>query len=375
MSSKFCSLKGQQQVFNLYLNTVASCCRAYPEPWTTDQTVREKIIQWNHEAQLLDQGIEISGCQVCWNDEKQNKLSYRLLEGQVDKSFNQIDIFLSNLCNQMCSYCSPNYSSVWEESIKKLGKFEQVSSTAIKNLQISTETQSSHNQLEQIQSYIQSRDDNSVLLKLLGGEPLMQIHSLQQLLEFSQTKIKNLQIATNLNPPSSKFLEWVLTNLPKEKLTFSISLDATPEFNHLPRAGFDATKFLKNLELLTHHQIKINFSSVVSATSIFDLPNFLNWIKDHGYSAGFYSLNNPNCLNPEVVPLEFRQEILKNIKIKMPPLINEILNYGQPTVDLKLFEQYNYLTQYFDRTNTDLTKINNPLFQEYWQWLTKKFKK
>jgi len=375
MSNKFCSLKYQQKVFILHLDSAASCCRAYPDTLSDNETIQQRIAHWKKEAELLNQGVELPGCKVCWDDEKQNKISYRLSAGQISESSNRVEIFLSNLCNQMCSYCSPNYSSVWEESINKLGNFKQVSNTAIKNLQISTTTQSVQARMEEIQAYIQSCDDHSVLLELLGGEPLMQIHNLKRLLEFSPTKIKNLQIATNLNPPNSKFLEWVLTNFPKEKLTFNISLDATPEFNHVPRAGFDSIKFLKNLDLLTHRQIKINFTSVVSATSIFDLSKFLNWTNIHGYSANFVSLNNPSCLNPEFVPIDIRQEILKTIQTEIPPVLYNVLNHQQPMVDLKLFEQYNYLIQYFTRTNTDLTKINNPLFQEYWQWLTEKFKR
>jgi sulfatase maturation enzyme AslB (radical SAM superfamily) len=280
----------------------------------------------------------------------------------------------------MCSYCSPNYSSTWEESINKLGNFKQVSNTSVKNLQIATPQVTQLNQLtqarmEEIQSYIESCDDHSISLKLLGGEPLMQIHSLKRLLEFTQNKIKNLQIATNLNPPNSKFLQWVLSNLPKEKLNFVVSLDATPEFNHVPRAGFSSIEFLKNLDLLMHHQIKINFSSVVSATSIFDLPNFLSWIDQNQFKALFNTVNNPSCLNADIVPIGIRQKILKSIQTEIPPVVDAVLNHKQPVVDLKLFEQYNYLTQYFTRTNTDLTKINNPLFQEYWQWLTERFQK
>jgi len=375
VSNKFCSLKGYQKVFTLHLNSVASCCRAYPEIWGADQTIQDKIIQWKHEAQLLEQGVELPGCKVCWNDENQNKLSYRQREGQKEKSGSLIEIFLSNLCNQMCSYCSPRYSSMWENSIAKDGLFDRVSSGVNLNLAIPTHNQQVQNRLSQISDYIQSCDDNSVLLSLLGGEPLMQIQSLQTLLEFGQNKIKTLSIVTNLNPSKSKFLEWTLANIPHSKLRIKISLDATPEFNHIPRAGFDRSKFLENLELLKSHQIEIIFLSTVSATSIFDLPNFLSWIRDNRYSANFSSLNNPDCLNPEVVPLQTRQEILKQIKTEIPPMVDQILNYNQATVDLKLFEQYNYLTQYFSRTDTDLTNINNPLFREYWQWLTERFQK
>jgi organic radical activating enzyme len=377
MSNKFCSLKYQQKVFILHLDSAASCCRAYPEPLQENQTVQDLVIQWNKESDLLEQGVELANCEPCWKNERQGKISYRQSDGQGSKKFNRVEIYLSNLCNQMCSYCSPKYSSVWEESIDQLGVFKSVSDTSIKNLQISKESHSSHRRLEEIQSYIQSCADNSVWLALLGGEPLMQITSLQQLLTVNRDKIKTLSIVTNLNPPKPKFLKWMLDNFPKDKLHIQVSLDATPEYNHVPRAGFDALVFQQNLAQLREHEIKIEFLSTVSATSIFDLPNFLAWIHDNQYSSNFYLLNSPNCLNPEVVPIEIRQNILKNIKTEIPPLISNILNHQSSTsmVDLRLFEQYNYLVQYFDRTNTDLTKINNPLFQEYWQWLTEQFKK
>ena len=375
MSSKFCSQKHQQKVFMLHLNRAASCCRAYPEPLQENQTIQDVVSQWKHEANLLTQGIEVDNCNYCWEVERQGKLSYRNYKGQDNEEFNRVEIFLSNLCNQMCSYCSPKYSSLWEESIVQHGMFEQISNTAIKNLHIPLKIQPVNNRLEEIQSYILSCDDNSVSLVLLGGEPLMQINSLQQLLTFSRDKIKNLSIVTNLNPPKSKFLQWVLENFSKQQLKIQISLDATPEYNHVPRAGFNSSVFEQNLNLLKEHKIDIEFLSTVSAVSIFDLPNFLNWINQNQFKENFYLVNNPSCLDPVVVPIEFRQKILKNIGNTLPMLVDQVLNDRQPQVDLKLCEQYNYLMQYFDRTNTDLSKINNPLFQEYWQWLTERFKR
>lgn len=42
-------------------------------------------------------------------------------------------------------------------------------------------------------------------------------------------------------------------------------------------------------------------------------------------------------------------------------------------IDLKLKEQYNYLTQYFDRTGTD-TNTTNAEFNQYWTWLQGQYK-
>jgi organic radical activating enzyme len=377
MSNKSCSLKHQQKVFLLHLNSASSCCRAYPETLLDNETIQDRIVHWKKESDLLDQGVELANCEPCWKNERQGKVSYRQLEGQVNKQSNQVELYLSNLCNQMCSYCSPKYSSMWEQSIDQQGMFKIVSDTAIKNLQILKENYSSQTRLDEVQSYIQSCADNSVRLELVGGEPLMQIKNLQKLLSVNCDKIKALSIVTNLNPPKPKFLKWMLDTFPKDKLHIRISLDATPEYNHIPRAGFDPLIFQKNITQIKKYGINVEFLATVSATSIFDLPNFLAWIHDNQYSSKFYLLNNPDCLNPEVVPIEVRQNILKNIKTEVPSLISTILNHqsSKSMVDLKLFEQYNYLTQYFDRTNTDLTKVDNPMFQQYWQWLTEKFKK
>jgi organic radical activating enzyme len=375
MSSKFCNIKYQQKVFILHLNSATSCCRSYPEPLLENETIQDRVDQWKHEAELLKQGVEVDNCNFCWKVENQQKLSYRQREGQGSRQYNRVEMQISNLCNQMCSYCSPKYSSTWEHSIADHGMFKQLSHSAIDNLQIPLKNQTTHDRLDEIRSYIVSCEDNSVSLALLGGEPLMQINSLQQLLSVSNDKIKTLSIVTNLNPPKSKFLKWILKNFSKDKLQIQISLDATLEYNHVSRGGFKSDIFKKNLNLIKDHGVDIEFLSTVSATSIFDLPNFLSWLDQNQFRAKFYLVNNPSCLDPAVVPFEFRQNILNNINTDMPILIDQTLNNNQPTNNLKLFEQYNYLAQYFDRTNTDLTKINNPLFQSYWQWLRDQFQK
>jgi hypothetical protein len=40
-------------------------------------------------------------------------------------------------------------------------------------------------------------------------------------------------------------------------------------------------------------------------------------------------------------------------------------------IDIKQFEQYNYLKQYFERTDTQITDSE---LAEYWSWLGDKFK-
>lgn len=369
---KSCNLKSQQKIFNLYLNSAASCCRAYSSS-LENRSINSVIEHWREEARLLDQGIEVDNCETCWKDERQNKLSYRQIY-EFEEKTNLVELVISNLCNQMCSYCSPKYSSTWEQSIIDHGNFKNISATNQENLSL-PKIVGSLDRLKEIEQYVHSCENNSVQLKLLGGEPLMQGNSLKKLLEFNQEKIKQLIIVTNLNPPKRKFLEWILSNFDCDRLLLQVSLDTTPEFNHVPRAGFDSGIFQQNLELLIRHNVKFKFSSTVSAVSIFDLPNYLEWVNRNQFQAKFFRLNNPNCLDPELVPLEFRKNILDDISVEPPKLVQDILMIDAPLNDIKLYEQYNYISQYFERIQPSGLSVSNNNFNQYWNWLRERFAK
>lgn len=366
--SKACGLKGNQKTFYLQISKVASCCRAHGEVIDDVRTVESYINQWQQESDQLAQGIELPGCEHCWREEQQGRISYR--QQSVHNNHNQIELYISNLCNHMCSYCSPKYSSLWQESVQTQGMLRDISLSAKQNLQPLPHPASTDHWLQQIQDYVQTCPDRSVFLKLLGGEPLMQQRNLQKLLDMNSNKIRTLSINTNLNPPSNKFLLWLLEHMDRDQLSITISLDATPAWNHVPRAGFDQDRFESNLSLLQHHGIPFKFNSVVSVLSLFDLPGFAAWRDLQRFDLSFVKLYNPDCLDPRYVPAQFRQRIWQQIKhLDVDPIITEILQHKEESIDLKLFEQYNYMSQYFSRTNIDPKHLPNDLFVEYWTWL------
>ena len=371
--SKSCKLKGNQKAFYLFQNRIASCCRAESENLDRSLSLPVYLQKWKAESLQLDAGIELPECNYCWAQEKDNKISYRL---SANNDVNLIELYISNLCNQMCSYCSPKFSSTWQESIDRFGTFQNISITSKTNLEITQQpTPDTEYWLDQIAQHIASCPDYSVIIKLLGGEPLMQQRNLEKLLTFSTQKIYKLNIHTNLNPPTDKFLKWLLKNFKSTNFDFTVSLDASPEYNQWPRALFDQTKFLNNLSLLEQYQMPVRFSAVVSVLSIFDLENFILWANNKKINILFQKLHNPLCLDPTLVPQEFRQQIWEKIKhINSSDIVKEILQQKNNVDNLRIFEQFNYLTQYFQRNQLDPTTSNNQLFVEYWVWLTKNCK-
>lgn len=368
-----CDRKGRDKVFYLHQNRVASCCRATGDILQPTDTLDQYLAKWHQESLQLEAGNLLPGCEHCWQQEKQGKISYR--NGAHTRQ-HVIELYLSNLCNQMCSYCSPKFSSTWQTSIDQRGMFKNISTSAVANLQAGVPNIQINHWISQISQHIQSLPDNNVSINLLGGEPLMQKQGLQILLQLNSPKIQKLSLNTNLNPPTDKFLKWIIKNIDHDKLFFTVSIDASPDWNHWPRAKFNKRKFLKNLDLLKRSNITSNFNSIISVLSIFDLPNFMSWINTVELPIFFNRLQNPICLETSLVPQHFRQRILESIdSAQIPSVLQEILQEPHEQNHARLFEQLQYLEQYFQRNDLDPTNCGNALFEEYWTWLTKNYKK
>ena len=363
-----CNLKGQQKFILLHQRRAFSCCRGFPVELDSGDTYQTMSQHWDHEHQQLEQNIAVPSCEMCWRDEKNNLNSYRMIMGQQPKHLN-INLSFSNACNHMCAYCSPAFSTTWQNSIETQGNFVGISRSARTNLiPISVPSLDVDNWMAQIEHDIDAQPDDSVELLLTGGEPLMQKDSIKKVLEFNSSKIKKITITTNLSPPDNKFLQWILAHFPRDKLSFDISLDATPEFNHVPRAGFDQGKFIENLALLQSNNMTFTFFAVCSVLNFFDLPKYYKWIEAQGFVLKHHRLNNPDCLDPIWIPNQFTQPILDQLLTTHTFL--QALHTPREVVDLKLREQYNYLTQYFARTGT---QVSNTVFEPYWHWLKERY--
>lgn len=327
---------------------------------------------WHNEYQSLLQNQAIASCETCWKDEEKNLTSQRLLKGQREPE-NHLRLSFSNACNQMCSYCSPKYSSTWHNDIVKNGMFDGISQTAKQNLDYHVSNFDQQHWMTEVNNYLATQPDESVVLNLLGGEPLMQMANLKTFIDMNSKKIKNMIIVTNLNPPDNKFLLWLLDNVSNTKLNFGISIDAVPEFNHIPRAKFNKDNFLKNLEILQNKKYQFKLLATCSVLNFFELPSFLKWINKNNFDVSIGKLSNPDCLNFSYIPDQFAEPVIKQLKnFNVPKFVTELQN-SDSLVDLKLREQYNYLTQYFERTDIDVNTASAE-FNQYWNWLKDKYK-
>lgn len=373
--SKACTLKGRQQNFIFQRGLTTSCCRARHEQLVNFVDLKELQSHWQREAQKLIHGDELPGCQHCWNYEHQGITSYRQQENKTKQPMAIIALFFDNLCNQMCSYCGPNYSSVWENSINDHGQFINVSNNVKFHQQpiINGSTIDVQSWINDISEYVNSLPDESCYITLLGGEPLMQLKNMEILQKFNLKKFKYLGITTNLNPPNPKFLHRMFETIPVNKIQISVSIDTTPDYNHVPRSGFDKNRFLENFNYLIEKNARNTvFLSVLSVLSALDLSNYIKWINsfDLGIVFEINIVNNPECLHPKYLPWHIKNQILEQCQgLDVPKHVIQTLSQDQEQVDHILIEQYNYLTQYFTRAGINPDQVDHELFKQYWTWL------
>jgi len=92
------------------------------------------------QRKLMIEGTRPSECQYCWTMEDNGKLSdrhYRSGEPWAAKDFNQIttshwsedvlpsyvEVNFNHACNLACSYCSPQFSSTWQQEVERHGAY------------------------------------------------------------------------------------------------------------------------------------------------------------------------------------------------------------------------------------------------------------
>jgi organic radical activating enzyme len=346
---KACSLKLAEKSFYLNQNIAGSCCKAYSDKF--DRNLPKLIQRWQTEKLQMEQGIEVPSCEQCWADEAMGKQSLRQLSANLSPVEHKIDIYTSNLCNHMCSYCSPKFSSMWETSINTQGNFDLISSSAKTNLTpIIDQSQHAQENFKQIVDYINTQANRSIVLSLLGGEPLMQYHTLKNIFAINPQKVKRWVINTNLNPPSNRFLKQILEHASADRLLIHISLDATPEYNHIPRHGFDCARFKANLQMLRDNNIKHDFMSVCSVLGAFDLHNFIPWLIEQGQEYSLQALSNPSALQIRHLDPVYKTKILQQLDgIAIPDHLRWELETTITPRALSI-QQYNYVRQYLKRS-------------------------
>jgi len=220
-----------------------------------------------------------------------------------------LEIYFSNVCNQACTYCGPQFSSQIAAELAKYGPLEN-----IYELDGTYEPVKDYEERKKL--LWQWMEENSQHLKrfhVLGGEPLYQ-PEFEECLQFFEGKVHpklDWCIFTNLKHPTHKLKEKLdrMEKLVNENkigaISFIISQDCWGPEAEYARYGTDLKNWEENFNLILEREWALMFVhstlTCITLPSAYELADKLKeWRKVKNIGHGWNIIVHPSFFAPEI---------------------------------------------------------------------------
>jgi len=411
ISPTFCLAKWHHTNIYLQLGETHSCYHPAPhkiplEEIKDNPSALHNTKQKKAERLQMLNGEKPEGCKYCWNIETmgeeyvsdrhiRNSSIYtkervdEILESAPDFNISPeyIEVSFGNECNFKCGYCHPKASSSFYKEIEFHGPYKSA------NKHLTSIDQSKIYQKEEENPYVEawwrwwpeiSKTLN--ILRITGGEPLLQQSTWKLLDELDKTPIPHLELNLNSNLGVKTVLVERLTKkinalLENKKInTFKLftSLDTWGERIEYSRTGLDLKLWEKNFDTyLTNTDLPITFMvtfNILAVTSFKSLlEKFLEWRVKYQWGEQRIRFDTPYLKEP----LHYDMNILP--KDTFMPYMYDALQFLKDNKDDRNFIKFSQLeyekflrvvkymesTTYSDQKLTDARKDFYNWFTEY----------
>lgn len=234
---------------------------------------------WQRMIEQEKLGVAPAECSTCIHKESLGAISRRLkLNGaarqrnDADRFVEQLDISLSNLCNQKCIMCSGDFSSRWHPSMDAYRK-----AFPDKQFKLKSNWALTYEQIDQI---LEKVDERTGQIEIKGGEPTYD----KKLEYFIQGAIKkNANIKFILVTNGTRFdADRIAFFNSVSNLTICVSIDAIGDTYSFIR-GFDFDTFASSFDLIVKelsrkHMIMVN--PTVMTYNVDCIQDLYEWISN-----------------------------------------------------------------------------------------------
>jgi len=269
------------------------CCVFRPENVPEDLNVSHPD-PFNHEymkdlREKMRNDEYVDGCSLCYEEERVSARSMRTdlvapwmshfglpteAEGRGKvKKLTNIDLSLSNVCNNKCRMCNPDLSTQWYSDAKKLGW--SIPKGVVKKNTIVEEYD-----LQDLR-----------FIKLLGGEPMMEQERIIQILKKCNLDKLSLLVVTNTTLTPCDELADLMSQC--EKVTIDFSIDSYGPLNDFLRKGSDWQTTVKNIEWYKERFRFLNVHSVVSIYNVNMMHELFDFCDDYELDHCYNLLDGP----------------------------------------------------------------------------------
>lgn len=245
----------------------------------------------------MSQDIWPVECERCMETERENGTSIRLNAIAFDrlqkrKDYLSVGGVLDNVCNSACMTCDENHSTL-------IGGLKSKVYTIVDNSN----------------AFWQLPLDRVVHLDISGGEP-SHSKNYKHILVNLPKSIKSIRLNTNCSTVLEEL--WPLCERGVQ-VTVTVSLDGIGPVHDLVRWPIKWDKFYANLQRYMEMPIRLNTWTTVSALNVDDLPNILEFVKQHNLEHSYAYLKEPveltveNKDTPESIAYIQQQKKLRGI--------------------------------------------------------------
>ena len=251
--------------------TVSRCGHMVDAPeFNTLEEMDESL--WLRDIKLsMHKGLWPKWCERCKQTEQLNQTSIRLNAIEFDKLQKQEDYLsvggvLDNICNSACLTCNENLSTL-------IGGLKSKTYPIVDNSS----------------KFWKLPLDRIIHLDINGGEPSAS-KNYKHILANLPKNIKSVRLNTNCSTVLNELIP--LTNRGVH-VTVTVSLDGIGSVHDFVRWPIKWEKFYENLIAYKSMPIQLNLWTTVSALNVDDLPNIIEFAKEHNIDHSYAYLKSP----------------------------------------------------------------------------------
>ena len=375
ISPTFCMAKWHHTTIYLQTGETHSCYHPRPHKIPLDEVIIDASALHNTSQKKLERlemlnGGKPSGCQYCWNienmgndyisDRKERNVSIytperylQIKKGEWDQNINPeyIEISFGNECNFKCGYCHPKHSSSYHKEIKDFGPYTTVKNHRNDINWFKVYEEETNPYVEAWWRWWPEVSKTLNILRITGGEPLLQSSTWRLLEDLDKNPLPNLEININSNfgvkPILIDRLVYRVNKLIEEKKIKSFkmftSIDTWGKPAEYIRTGLDLElwernfdKYMSDTKLPITFMITFNILSVTTFQSL--LEKILEWRKKYKFVTEHKVRFDTPYLKE---PLQYDMNILP--KGEFMPYMYSHLAFIKNNVDDKNVEKFSSL--------------------------------
>jgi pyruvate-formate lyase-activating enzyme len=223
VSKTFCLAKWHHTTIYLQTGETHSCYHPSPhkiqlhEIAATPAALHNTAEKKNQRKQMLD-GEKPGGCQYCWNiesmgddyisDRLERNASIYTVERMTEITQNNwdydinpeyVEVSFGSECNFKCGYCHPKHSSSYYKEIKDHGPYTMVKNHRNDIDWFKTYEEDSNPYVDAWWQWWPTMSKTLNILRITGGEPLLQQSTWRLLEDLDQNPLPNLELNINSN--------------------------------------------------------------------------------------------------------------------------------------------------------------------------------